>query len=112
MEAFRLSARLSSLARIVALGAGLAFFLSSAHAAEAPAAPPTSTPAAASAKMESPSASSPSPKASSSKVVSKPVAVVNNEPIFQDELEREAEPFIERYQKTTPEKDQTEEKIA
>lgn len=49
---------------------------------------------------------------SSVKTVGKPVAVVNNEPIFSDELDREAEPFIERYQKTAPEKEQTPEKIA
>ncbi|OGR82646.1 MAG: hypothetical protein A2901_02920 [Elusimicrobia bacterium RIFCSPLOWO2_01_FULL_54_10] len=40
------------------------------------------------------------------------IAVVNNEPIFASELQKEAEPFIERYMKTAPEKDQTPDKIA
>ncbi|MBI2915942.1 MAG: peptidylprolyl isomerase [Elusimicrobia bacterium] len=44
-------------------------------------------------------------------VVGRSVAVVNNEPIFQDELEKEAVPFIERYRRLTPEKDFSEEKI-
>lgn len=47
-----------------------------------------------------------------SEVVGKPVAVVNNEPIFINELEKEAEPFVERFKKTAPEKNQTKEKIA
>lgn len=45
------------------------------------------------------------------KVVSKTVAVVNNEPIFEEELQKEADPFIERYAKSTPEKEQSPEKI-
>lgn len=45
-------------------------------------------------------------------VVGRTIAIVNNEPIFATELERESEPFIERYKKTAPEKDQTKEKIS
>ncbi|OGR86628.1 MAG: hypothetical protein A3A86_00095 [Elusimicrobia bacterium RIFCSPLOWO2_01_FULL_60_11] len=40
------------------------------------------------------------------------IAVVNNEPIFASELQRESEPFVERFNKTAPEKDRTPEKIA
>ena len=40
------------------------------------------------------------------------VAVINNEPIFSDELEREAAPFIERMQQSAPSKEQSPEKIA
>ena len=42
----------------------------------------------------------------------KTIAIVNNEPIFASELEKEAEPFVERYKKTAPDKDKTPEKIA
>lgn len=57
---------------------------------------------------EEPAAQAPAAQA---KVVSKTIAVVNNEPIFEDELEKEAEPFIERYQKSAPEKERSPEKI-
>lgn len=53
-----------------------------------------------------------SPTTASIQAIGKTVAVVNNEPIFSNELEREAEPFIERYQKTAPKKDQTKEKVS
>lgn len=43
--------------------------------------------------------------------VERTIAVVNNEPIFASELERESEPFIERYKKTAPEKEKTQEKL-
>lgn len=43
--------------------------------------------------------------------VGKTVAIINNEPIFSEDLEREAEPFIERFKKTAPEKDQSPEKV-
>ncbi len=49
--------------------------------------------------------------AAAQKTVGKTVAVVNNEPIFMDELEKESEPFIARFKKTAPEKDQTPEKL-
>ncbi len=48
---------------------------------------------------------------SSSKVVGRTIAIVNNEPIFDTEFEKEAEPLIDRYKKTAPEKDQTPEKM-
>ncbi len=51
-------------------------------------------------------------KASVPKSGGKTIAVVNNEPIFASELENESGPFIERFLKTAPEKDQTPEKIA
>lgn len=54
----------------------------------------------------------PADASSALKVVGKTIAVVNNEPIFMDELERESEPFVVRYKKTTPEKEQSAEKIA
>lgn len=40
------------------------------------------------------------------------IAVVNNEPIFAGEIQKEAEPFVERFKKTAPEKDRTPEKIS
>lgn len=43
--------------------------------------------------------------------VGKTVAIINNEPIFAEDLEREAEPFLERFKKTAPEKEQTPEKV-
>lgn len=46
-----------------------------------------------------------------SSTVGKTVAIINNEPIFAEDLEREAEPFLERFKKTAPEKEQTPEKI-
>ncbi len=46
-----------------------------------------------------------------SKVVGKTVAVINNEPIFLDDLERESYPFIEHYKRTAPEGELTEEKL-
>lgn len=49
---------------------------------------------------------------SSGKVVGKPIAIVNNEPIFREEFERESEPFVERFKKTAPEKEQTAEKLS
>ena len=51
------------------------------------------------------------PKAES-KSGGRTVAIVNNEPIFASELEKEAEPFIRQYKQTAPESDQTPEKIA
>ena len=47
-----------------------------------------------------------------SQVVGKTAAIVNNEPIFLDEFEKETIPFIDRYKKTVPEKEQSEEKIS
>lgn len=49
--------------------------------------------------------------AAGAKVVGKPVAVVNNEPIFSEELEKESEPFVERFKRSTPEKEQTPDKL-
>lgn len=46
-----------------------------------------------------------------SKVVGKTVAVINNEPIFLDDLERESYPFIEHYKRTAPEGEMTQEKL-
>lgn len=43
--------------------------------------------------------------------VEKTIAVVNNEPIFSSELEKESEPFVERYQKTAPDKELTPDKM-
>ena len=40
------------------------------------------------------------------------VAIINNEPIFASEFEKESDPLIERYKKTSPEKEQTSEKVA
>ena len=45
-------------------------------------------------------------------VVGRTLAIVNNEPIFSSELDREADPFIERFKKTAPDKEQTPEKMA
>ena len=50
--------------------------------------------------------------AQQSHVVGRPAAVVNNDPIFQSELDQEAEPFLDRYKKTAPEEEQTREKFA
>lgn len=48
----------------------------------------------------------------SPKVVSRTIAIVNNEPIFEDEFEKESEPIIDRYKKTAPEEERTPEKLA
>jgi parvulin-like peptidyl-prolyl isomerase len=54
----------------------------------------------------------PSPKdIASSQVVGRTIAIVNNDPIFEEEFERESEPLIDRYKKTAPEQERTPEKI-
>lgn len=58
-----------------------------------------------------PLAAAAEPPATAPAVVGRAIAIVNNEPIFSNELEREADPFIERYKKSAPEKEQTKEKI-
>ena len=52
------------------------------------------------------------PSIPAGKSASRTVAVVNNEPIFASELEKEADPFIKQYKQTAPEAEQTPEKIA
>lgn len=48
---------------------------------------------------------------SESTVVGKTIAIVNNDPIFYSELEKESEPFVQRYKATAPSEDQTPDKI-
>lgn len=53
-----------------------------------------------------------SPTISTALSVGRIVAIVNNEPIFANDLERESEPFIERFKKSYPEKNQIAEKVS
>ncbi len=47
----------------------------------------------------------------SAEVVGRTIAIVNNEPIFFEELNKEAEPFIERQKKLAPKEENTPDKL-